>query len=64
MFKPPFVLELDVRQIEIHSHCDGRRQAADHPHRHCGDRTTAIGRKYLPGRVGLNIDGFAGRYIP
>jgi hypothetical protein len=26
------------------------------------DRMAAIARKHLPGRVGLNIDGFAGRY--
>jgi DNA repair photolyase len=26
------------------------------------DRLAAIARKHLPGRVGLNIDGFAGRY--
>jgi DNA repair photolyase len=28
------------------------------------DRMAAIARKYLPGWVGLNIDGFAGRYLP
>jgi DNA repair photolyase len=26
------------------------------------DRMAAIARKYLPGKVGLNVDGFAGRY--
>jgi len=28
------------------------------------DRMTAVARKHLPGRVGINIDGFAGRYLP
>lgn len=28
------------------------------------DRMAAIARQHLPGRVGLNIDGFAGRYLP
>lgn len=28
------------------------------------DRMAAIARKHLPGRVGINIDGFAGRYLP
>jgi hypothetical protein len=27
------------------------------------DRMAAIARKHLPGRVGVNIDGFAGRYL-
>ena len=28
------------------------------------DRMVALARQHLPGRVGLNIDGFAGRYLP
>jgi hypothetical protein len=28
------------------------------------DRMAAIARKCLPGRVGINIDGFAGRFLP
>jgi DNA repair photolyase len=28
------------------------------------DRMTVVARKHLPGRVGINIDGFAGRYLP
>jgi hypothetical protein len=28
------------------------------------DRMVAIAREHLPGRVGINIDGFAGRYLP
>jgi DNA repair photolyase len=28
------------------------------------DRMAAIARKYLSGRVGINIDGFAGRFLP
>jgi hypothetical protein len=28
------------------------------------DAMAAVARKHLPGRVGLNIDGFAGRYLP
>jgi DNA repair photolyase len=28
------------------------------------DRMTAVARTHLPGRVGINIDGFAGRYLP
>ncbi len=28
------------------------------------DHMTTIARKHLPGRVGINIDGFAGRYLP
>jgi hypothetical protein len=27
------------------------------------DRMVAIARSHLPGRVGVNIDGFAGRYL-
>lgn len=27
------------------------------------DRMSVIARQYLPGRVGINIDGFAGRYL-
>ena len=26
------------------------------------DRMAAVARKHLPGKVGLNVDGFAGRY--
>jgi hypothetical protein len=28
------------------------------------DRMVEIARRFLPGRVGVNIDGFAGRYLP
>jgi DNA repair photolyase len=28
------------------------------------DRMAAVARRYLPGRVGISIDGFAGRYLP
>jgi DNA repair photolyase len=28
------------------------------------ERMVAVARKHLPGRVGVNIDGFAGRYLP
>jgi hypothetical protein len=28
------------------------------------DQMGAVARKYLPGRVGFNIDGFAGRFAP
>lgn len=28
------------------------------------DRMAAFARKHLPGRVGINIDGFAGRFLP
>lgn len=28
------------------------------------DRMVAIARRHLPGRVGVSIDGFAGRYLP
>lgn len=28
------------------------------------DRMATVARKHLPGRVGINIDGFAGRYLP
>lgn len=28
------------------------------------DRMVEIAERYLPGRVGVNIDGFAGRYLP
>lgn len=28
------------------------------------DRMAAVARKHLPGHVGINIDGFAGRYLP
>jgi hypothetical protein len=27
------------------------------------DRMAAIAARHLPGRVGINIDGFAGRYV-
>jgi hypothetical protein len=27
------------------------------------DRMAAVARSYLPGRVGINVDGFAGRYL-
>jgi len=27
------------------------------------DRMVRIARRHLPGRVGINIDGFAGRYL-
>ncbi len=28
------------------------------------DQMVAVARRHLPGRVGVNIDGFAGRYLP
>ena len=28
------------------------------------DRMVDIARRHLPGRVGVNIDGFAGRFLP
>lgn len=28
------------------------------------DRMVAVAQRHLPGRVGVNIDGFAGRYLP
>lgn len=28
------------------------------------DRMVSVAQRYLPGRVGVNIDGFAGRYLP
>lgn len=28
------------------------------------DRMVSMAQRYLPGRVGVNIDGFAGRYLP
>lgn len=28
------------------------------------DRIVQVARRYLPGRVGVNIDGFAGRFLP
>jgi hypothetical protein len=28
------------------------------------DRMVAVARKHLPGRVGINIDGFVGCYLP
>ena len=28
------------------------------------DRMVAVAQKHLPGRVGINVDGFAGRYLP
>ena len=27
------------------------------------DQMAAIARRHLPGRVGVNVDGFAGRYL-
>jgi hypothetical protein len=28
------------------------------------DAMTAVARRHLPGRVGVNIEGFAGRFLP